>query len=117
MGGYNLKLKEGTRMLCHNYMKWHEQGLSIREISNICKINIFTIYQMLDKIALENEVTRDDLLYQPHSKHILRQKVLHKASQNININTGEPIEDYDILLEELDRLIEICKEAIEQEEE
>lgn len=69
---------------------------------------------MLDKIALENEVTRDVLLYRPHSKHILRQKVLHKASQNININTGESIEDYDILLEEL---IEIFKEAIEQEEE
>ena len=48
-----------------NFIRLHNEGYSIKEIAEISKVSVTTIYKNLDKIAEEAGVTRESLLKQP----------------------------------------------------
>ena len=51
-----------------DFMELRSKGYSIPQMARLYQISFQTIYNHLDDIAIENSVSRDDLLQRPRNK-------------------------------------------------
>lgn len=58
---------ERTLRMMEDFMSLHEQGLTIAEIAEKCRVSVWTVYERLGEIAKKNHVSRDSLLQVIHS--------------------------------------------------
>ena len=93
------KRDERTLRMMENYVKHHEEGMSVEEIANFYGITSMTIYNRLGEIAQVNNVPRESLLCCPEHSH-----------DNGGLNGGYgAFRPYDLirgLFDEADRAIE-----------
>ncbi len=66
-----------------SFMEYRENGYSIKEISKETGVSIGSIYSCLEEIAKMNNVTRDTLLYEPHSTYYRMIEGVSKERRNI----------------------------------
>lgn len=55
-----------------DFMKYHNNGYSIREIADVFQVDFSTVYNHLQEIADAHGVTRESLLAKPHIPHSSR---------------------------------------------
>ncbi|MGN1298148.1 MAG: hypothetical protein ACI4VH_07040 [Clostridia bacterium] len=60
---------ERVQQLKKNFMKHHNEGKTIKEISEHYNVSTRHIYFILQEIADENNVSRESLLTTPHREH------------------------------------------------
>ena len=63
------EISERVRLMKQNFMIHHEKGKNIYEIAKIYGLSHSTVYNNLQSIADENNVTRASLLERLSSKH------------------------------------------------
>lgn len=77
---------ERAKLLTTNFMKYHEEGLSIAEMAKKCKLSSSVIYKVhLQKIADANHVSRDSLLFRVYAKHSPKKTVSKSIAQNKHV--------------------------------
>lgn len=86
------KRSERVTRLINNFMKYHNQGLSIFEIASKFQVTTRTIYANLQEIADLNGVDRDSLLMRVHKTHAPRGQNPKKIHKELNMD--ELIKDY-----------------------
>ena len=85
------KQSERCNLLKKNFMPLRKQGKSIAEISQMHNVSSATVYNILQGIADENHVSRESLLYQPHSPHI--RNCVSSKNQSEDSNVDELLKD------------------------
>lgn len=103
---------ERVQQLKKNFMKHHEKGETIREISNRYHVTTRHIYSILQEIADENNVSRESLLTTPHREH------LRKESDKISgqIKPEEVREKFDTMISNAKTLINEIDSILQEEE-
>ena len=61
-----------VEMLKKDFMKYHNNGYSIREIADVFQVDFSTVYNHLQEIADTHGVTRESLLERVSSPHTSR---------------------------------------------
>ncbi len=108
---------ERVNFLISNFMKFHNDGLSIAEIAKKSAVTTRTVYNYLQEIADKNSVSRESLLEVVHKPHDVSKFGEHKKTPKIDekvlINRYlEVIRTAENLLEEINTLIKQQEENI-----
>ena len=95
-----------TDIMIENFMKYHNEGKTISEISEICNVSIWTIYSNLEIISKRNNVTRESLLTRVHKQHELKNVKIVDNTKHLNDK------EFIIALEELSKNVSNVIEKI-----
>ena len=105
MANKSIRMEE----LKKNFMKHHEEGKTIKEISELYNVSTRHIYNSLQDIADENNVSRESLLTNVHKKH----KPLQNTKSAGQINPAEMKENFDgiknnakIIIKKIDSILQ-----------
>lgn len=90
-----------------DFMKYHNDGYSIRDIADIFHVDFSTVYKHLQEIAETHGVTRESLLKKPNSSYSSRlsfqkDKTDVKELQNAFTKT---VNDIDSVLTAIDKIL------------
>ena len=107
------KKSERVNRMRSNYIRLHEEGISVPEIAKTFGISVKTVYRNLQAIADENNVERDSLLNEPLKK---------KGSSNSHGGAKKYVDDveelkstYNIVLEETKQLLIQIDNVLQEE--
>lgn len=79
-------MTDKVKFMIENFMDYHNEGYSIKEIAKICGITDRTIYYYLELIAKNNDVSRNSLLRNTHKQHKkLVTPHIHKLHKKKNV--------------------------------
>ena len=80
------KTSERVKLMKEHFLEYRLSGKSIAEIAKIFKVSIWSIYDNLESIAKNNNMTRDELLYQSHKNHPVSSssKTVQKTKEHIS---------------------------------
>ena len=103
------KTSERVSQLTKQFMDFHKQGWSIKEIADHFHLTTRCIYYNLQAIADYHEVSRDSLLSTPHKQHKARAKSL-RLYEEINLqeltkNFEEMIENANSIISKIDTIL------------
>ena len=108
------KTSERVNRLIEEYMPKREKGMSNEEIAADYGLSVQTFYNHLQKIADENGVTREELLYRPNKSHVQsKPKAVWKKE---TVDPQELKNDFDRLLQQVSEIIQKVDQIEEQEE-
>lgn len=92
-----------------NFMKHHEEGKTIKEIAELYNVSIRHIYNSLQDIADENNVSRESLLKNIHKKHQPPQNIKSAGQINpaeMNENFYGIINNAKIIIKKIDSILQ-----------
>ena len=92
---------ERVNRMINGFMEKHNEGLSIVEIANFFHVDFSTVYNCLQEIADNNNVTRESLLQVVKSSYCIERKTK-------NLTPKEPL-DFEELLDLCDKIISEIK--------
>lgn len=96
------------------FVKYRESGKTIKEIANIFGVTDRTIYLNLQDIADENNLSREDLLFQIHKQHIrVSNKQVNGAKEVIDIEDMK--KDFCEMLETSEGIIKKIEKTLERQ--
>ena len=105
MANKSIRMEE----LKKNFMKHHEEGKTIKEISELYNVSTRHIYNSLQDIADENNVSRESLLKNIHKKHQPPQNIKLAGQINpaeMNENFYGIINNAKIIIKKIDSILQ-----------
>ena len=93
-------------------MKHHNEGKTIREISEIYNVSTRHIYNILQEIADENNVSRKSLLTTPHCEH---PKNRSRSSRTAEVKPQEIKRNFDTMISDAKCLIDKIDSILQEE--
>lgn len=103
---------ERVTLLKKNFMKHHDNGETIKQISNRYHVTTRHIYFILQEIADENNVTRESLLTTPHHEHLRR----GSAKTSGQVKPEEVRKKFDTMISNAKTLISKIDSILQEEE-
>lgn len=103
---------ERVQQLKKNFMKHHNEGKTIKEISEHYNVSTRHIYFILQEIADENNVTRESLLTTPHHEHLRR----GSAKTSVQVKPEEVRKKFDTMISNAKTLISKIDSILQEEE-
>lgn len=82
--GGGTKTSERVMKLKENFMRLHEEGYSIYEIAEMYGVHYSTVYNRLEEIAKENNVTREELLREVHKTPAFWERQAQKMKVDVD---------------------------------
>jgi len=107
------KESERTRVMRENFMTYHEQGYTIKEIAEKSGLSDFTVYHNLQRIADEHGVSRDSLL--KVVKGPRSERAFQEERQRVTVNVEELRAGFQEAGNLIDFLIETIDETLKEE--
>ena len=107
MANKSIRMEE----LKKNFMKHHEEGKTIKEISELYNVSTRHIYNSLQDIADENNVSRESLLTTVHKQ----QKPLQNTKSDGQINPAEMKENFDGIINNAKIIIKKIDSILQEE--
>ena len=95
---------ERVKSYKRNFMTLHEKGYSIPEIAEKCNISVRYAYMVLQEIADENNVTREELLKIKNRKQVISYNSMKVTRQLVD--SKELLKDFAETLKGIDRISE-----------
>lgn len=109
------KRSERVKYLIDNFIKFHNEGMSIPEIAEKSAVTTRTIYSYLQEIADQNGVTRESLLEKVHKPHEVTKFGEHKKTPKID---GEALVNrYSEVIRTAEDLQQELRDLIKKQEE
>ena len=108
------KRSERVKYLIDNFIKFHNEGMSIPEIAEKTAITTRTIYSYLQEIADQNGVTRESLLEKVHKPHEVTKISSHRKTPKIDAENL--INRYSDIIRTAENLQEQLHNILQQEE-
>ena len=106
------KVSERVNVMKKNFMTLHEQGYSIPEIAQKFNLSFCTVYRLLDEIAKENNLIREDLL------QILRtpseEQLLRREHKKVHVDVQAMQKEFKMIDEILENLIGQIDNVLEE---
>ena len=105
MANKSIRMEE----LKKDFMKHHEEGKTIKEISELYNVSTRHIYNSLQDIADENNVSRESLLKKIHKKHQPPQNIKSAGQINpaeMNENFYGIINNAKIIIKKIDSILQ-----------
>lgn len=101
-----------VEMLKKDFMKYHNNGYSIREIADVFQVDFSTVYNHLQEIADTHGVTRESLLERVSSPHTSRLSFQKDKTDVRELKDGfSNIEkDIDKVISVIDKILLVTKE-------
>lgn len=105
--------KKETKKMKEEFMKLRNSGKTINEIAKICGVTSQCIYNHLQEIADENNVSRDELLSRERNQHSKK----NEPQQKKEILSTENLKKYFLgMLKNVDGIILAIDDALKMEE-
>ena len=106
---------ERTLKMKQDFMKLHNDGLSIKEIAVKFNLSPTTIYKSLDEIAKKEDCSREDLLKVVHSPHLTYDRQFEEVAEIDVVSYREKFERIKTYARELSNLMSQDISKIEEE--
>lgn len=111
---------ERTLKMKQDFIELRKSGLSIRAIAEKFNLNPKTVYDCLDEIATAAGVTRESLLYHPHSPHQGYYRHDYQSFTKVNLAehqhfVQETCHEFDHIIANIDSYIAVQQEIQSEE--
>lgn len=101
------RITQRVEMLKKDFMKYHNNGYSIREIADVFQVDFSTVYNHLQEIADAYGVTRESLLAKPNIPHSSR-----LAFQKEKTDVGELKDGFTKIENDIDEVISVIDKIL-----
>ena len=90
-----------------DFMKYHHDGYSIRDIADIFHVDFSTVYNHLQEIAETHGVTRESLLVKPNTSHSSRLAFQKDKTDVRELQNGftKVVKDIGVVVTAIDKIL------------